>query len=94
VLEKVQDSSNDNSQSNGSDSGSSSHHLAAHNLGLAWSLVNGTERAIEGTLTASYTSNTLHIFPAQAVRFASMHLLHKCKAYTGACNAAESPINL
>jgi hypothetical protein len=47
VLEKVQDSSSD-SDSSGTNSGSS--HLAAHNLGLAWSLVNDTERAIEGKI--------------------------------------------
>jgi hypothetical protein len=56
VLEKVQDSSSD-SDSSGSTSGSSSH-LAAHNLGLAWSLVNDTERAVEGTMTA-YPTTTL-----------------------------------
>ena len=51
VLEKVQDSS---SNSDSDSTGGSSSHLAAHNLGLAWSLVNDTERSIEGTQTASY----------------------------------------
>eukprot|EP00953_Heterococcus_sp_UTEX-ZZ885_P000821 963-Heterococcus_DN1.PRE.2 len=61
VLEKAQDSY---SGSNSSNSGSGTSHLAAHNLGLAWSLVNDTERAIEGKRKESAIHHVQHTEPA------------------------------